>query len=46
MVYIRNGVDNRSLATCEKTNGRCQLQGLMKHDELEDMGHFVPTRVY
>jgi len=24
--------------------GQCELQGLIRHDELGDMVHFVPTR--
>jgi len=44
MVYIRNGVDNGFVIAYEKANERCQLQGSMKHDELGDMGHFVPMR--
>ncbi len=37
MVYIKNGVDNKSMVTHEEANERCQLQGSMKHDELGDM---------
>ncbi len=44
VIYIRNGVDNKSITMCEKENGRCGLQGLMGHDELEDMGQFVPMK--
>jgi len=29
---------------CEGTNGRCELQGSMKHDESRDMGRFVPMK--
>ncbi len=25
-----------------KANGQCELQGSMGHDELGDMGHYVP----
>jgi hypothetical protein len=28
----------------EKANGRWELQGLMKHDELDDMERLVPMR--
>ncbi len=29
----------------DKANGQWELQGLMKHDELGDMGHLVPMRM-
>jgi hypothetical protein len=44
VIYIRNGVDNEFITTHERVDGRCGLQGLMRHDELKDMGHFVPMR--
>ncbi len=30
------------MVMCERTNGRCELQGSMRHDKLGDMGRFVP----
>jgi hypothetical protein len=43
-IYIGNGVGDGSITMSEGANGQCGLQGLMRHDELKDMGHFVPTR--
>ncbi len=37
-------VENEVVVVCERTNGQCELQGSMKHDELKDMGCFVPMR--
>ncbi len=45
VVYIGKGVENGAMVVCERRNGRCDLQGSMKHDELGDMGHFVPMRI-
>ncbi len=39
MVCIGNGVETGVVVVCEKTNGRCELQDPMRHDELEDIGH-------
>ncbi len=44
MVYIRDGVETRSMVAHDKTNGRWEGQGSMGHDELGDMGHLVPMR--
>ncbi len=41
MLCIGKGAENGVVLVCEKTNGWCKLWGLMKHDELGDMGHFV-----
>lgn len=41
VVYIRKGMENGVVVMCERGNGR---RGLMRHDELRDMGHFVPMR--
>ncbi len=41
---IGKGVENGYVVVCEKENGRCELQGSMKHNELRDMGCFVPMR--
>jgi hypothetical protein len=37
-------VENGVVVVCERTNGRCVLQGSMRHDKLRDMRHFVPIR--
>ncbi len=44
MVCIIKVVENGVVMVCEGTNGQCELQGLMKHDKLRDMGHFVPMK--
>jgi len=44
MVCIGKGVENRVVMVCERENGQFELQGSTKHDELGDMGHFVPMR--
>ncbi len=44
VVCIIKVVENGVVMVCERTNGRCELQGLMKHDKLGDMGHFVPLK--
>jgi hypothetical protein len=44
VVCIGKVVENGAMVVCERTTGRCELQGLMKHDKLKDMGHFVPIR--
>jgi hypothetical protein len=44
MVCIGKKVENGVMVVCEKTNGQCELRGSMRHDELGDMGHFVPMR--
>jgi hypothetical protein len=40
----RKEVENGVVLVCEKTNGWCKLWGLIKHNELGDMGHFVPMK--
>ncbi len=42
MVCIGKGVENGAVMVCERTNGQCELRGSMRHDELGDMGRFVP----
>jgi hypothetical protein len=37
MVCIGRGVENGVVVVCERENGRCELQSLMRHDELKDM---------
>ncbi len=44
VVCIIKVVENGVLMMCERTNGQCELQGLMKHDKLGDTGHFVPMK--
>jgi hypothetical protein len=44
VVWIKNIVENGAMVVCGRTNGRCELQGSMKHDKLRDMGHFVPIK--
>jgi hypothetical protein len=43
-VCIIKVVENGAVMVCERTNEHCELQGLMKHDKLGDMGHFVPMK--
>jgi hypothetical protein len=42
MVCIRKGVENEFAVVCGKANGRCEVRSLIRHDEVRDMGHFVP----
>ncbi len=44
VVCIGKGVENGVVVVYEITNGQCELQGSMKHDELRDMGRFVPMK--
>ncbi len=44
MVCIGKGVENEVVVVYEMTNGQCELRGSMKHDELQDMGRFVPMK--
>ncbi len=44
VVCIRKGVENEIVVVCERTNGQCELRGSMKHDELGDMGRYMPMR--
>jgi hypothetical protein len=37
-------MDNGSMIICERANGRCELWDSMRHDELGDMGCFVPMK--
>jgi hypothetical protein len=37
-------VENEYVVVCERANGQCELRGFMKHDELGDMGHYVPMK--
>ncbi len=44
VVCIGEGVGNGIVVVYEKANKQCELHGLMRHDDLGDMGHFVPMR--
>jgi len=44
VVCIGKGVENGYAVMCEKENGRCELQGSMKHNELGDRGCSMPMR--
>jgi hypothetical protein len=44
VVCMGDKVENRSVVTQDETNGRWVLRGLMKRDELQDMGCLVPMR--
>jgi hypothetical protein len=44
MLCIRKGVENGYVVVCEKTNEQCELRDSMRHDELGDMGHYVPMK--
>jgi hypothetical protein len=44
VVCVVNEVEDRSMVMHDQANGRWELQGLMKHDELGDMGCLVPMR--
>ncbi len=38
-------MEERFMVVHDKVNGQWELQGLMKHDELGDMGRLVPMRM-
>jgi len=40
MVCIGKVVESGVVVVCERTTGRCELRGSMRHDKLRDMGHF------
>jgi hypothetical protein len=44
MVCIGKVVESGVVVVCERTTGRCELRGSMRHDKLRDMGHFVTIR--
>ncbi len=44
VVCIGKGVENEVVVVYEMANGQCELRGSMKHDELQDMGCFVPMK--
>ncbi len=44
MIYIGDGVKNGLVVVHNKVNGQWELQGLMRHDKLGDMGCLVPMR--
>ncbi len=39
-----NEVDDRLVVAHDEVNGQWELRGLMRRDELGDMGHLVPMR--
>jgi hypothetical protein len=38
VVCMEDGVKNRFVVAHDKANGQCELRGLIRHDELKDMG--------
>jgi hypothetical protein len=44
VVCIRKKMENEVVVVCERINGQCELRSSMRHDELRDMGHFMPMR--
>ncbi len=42
VVCMGNGVQDKFVMAHGKENGQWELRGLIKHDELRDMGHLVP----
>jgi hypothetical protein len=44
VVCIGNGMKNGFVVTHEKVNGWYELWSSIRHDELGDIGHFVPIR--
>ncbi len=42
--FIGDGVENKYVVAHGKTNGQWELRGLMKQDELRDMGCLVPMK--
>jgi hypothetical protein len=36
--------ENGVVVVCERINGGCELRSSLKHDELKDMGCFVPMK--
>ncbi len=44
VVCIRKGVGNGAMVVYERANKRCELRGSIRHDELWDMGRFVPMK--
>jgi hypothetical protein len=41
---MANEVSDRFVVAHDKANGRWELQSSMKHDELRNMGRFVPMK--
>jgi hypothetical protein len=41
---MRGGTSEWFVVAHDKANGRWELQGLMKHDKLGDMGCLVPMK--
>jgi hypothetical protein len=44
VVRMGDEVEDRSVVVHDEVNGWSKLWGLMKRDELGDMGHLVPMR--
>jgi hypothetical protein len=44
VVCIGKVVENGVVIVCERTNGRYELRGSMRHGKLKNMGCFVPMR--
>jgi hypothetical protein len=44
VVCVGDEVEDRSVVVHDKPNGRWELRGLMRHDELGDMGCLVPMK--
>jgi hypothetical protein len=44
VICVGDGVENKVVMAHDEANGRRELQGLMKHDELRNMGRLVPMK--
>ncbi len=44
VVYMEDGMEDRSMVAHGKVNGRWELRNSIKYDELRDMGCLVPKR--
>jgi hypothetical protein len=44
VVCVGDEVKDRFVVSHDKANGRWELRGSMKHDDLGDMRHLVPMR--
>jgi len=44
MVCMGDEVEDRLMVAHDEMNGRWELQGSMKHDELRDMGRLMPIK--
>ncbi len=41
MVCMEDGMKNRFVVAHDKSNGQWELRGLIRHDELKDVGRLV-----